>query len=1295
MSKKMPTKGVLTFEAEGSDSSSSPYYSRVLHHPTMGSGVTIGRGYDMKDRSSADVEKDFVAAGLSADVAKKYAKGAGLTGSEARTFVTNNKGVLPELTWDQQLALFESTYAWHEKDVKRICDKEDCQNIYGVVDFKTLHPRILDVLVDLRFRGDYTPASRKRIQKLVVENDYARFRADLSNRSNWSAVPEDRFDRRSKYLKDAPQTDDTADHEDVTYSTPTKSFDLKTMGEAELYDHLRSVWKAEQKAFGNEGKPEFDFQDEEGRVNLLGARGFDADQMVPVPSTNTKYDDTLFLVYKKDGAKHVEKFHYSSEWTRTGSKGAVIILGQHKYCLAIHKKLKEDGTPYPYNKLPAWRDYYNTNKTQPPGAGYRALNPDPTVGIVRVHDASAAGSVGAETTGVTQNASINIHYGGEVPSGWTPSKGWSDGCQVLMRGDRYLRFMEVIESDHSLKGTINNELAPKPSADGKRSLIYTLVKGDSLAPRDAPSMGFPVDIGKGKKIDNSTTLAMFEHTEKTIDSGYFPLGTNTTWHGGAHLHVAEGTAVHAMFDGRIVAARLPAAADKSKGAFGSRNFILIRHEIDGDRLNKANALLKRTLIGYTIRAETLVLRKEPGNAAAVVDTLKVGDEVLLKTVPHPKKDGVSWAHVVVSKSAKEGLKDKVGYVAATSLLVTPRYAPPKERVKPSETRVVYSLYMHLGPQALDTTNSVLASIPWVSGAQWSVSDDVRLRSAPGVPDPDKTQIGTLVSGDTFVQLTPDLVTAGSYQWMKVRVTKAKDAKLANKEGFVAKLDKRMSLTKAPSAEILDKLKSGDVVKLDKPVVAGEQIWTAGTMTGASGGAQAGIHWEVFSEQPLFPDWPSADDPDENLNMDVKKIFDMIEQEFWGYNDTISASELNDFYKNNPKAKSLRYYACRFMSEWGCDIDKAVAQIQSRGLYSVSGLADKMRPYLWWKEAEGKKVELPKSPIVWHYNPIGFVYAMTKIEETPAPRTEPAQTKEDPKVATETQWSGVAYGDYVLKKGDDDGKQTWGGLARKEKGTYVVELQKDLLELGYWISAASSNKGMNADGNFGGTVRGAVMLFQREHGLKETGEVDAATAKLIKEKTKVANYERPGHKAGDYGQFYQLPPSENYERYDEVRDDNCIPKDNWGTKEMIKMLTSAGKAWKEQGKSLFLVGDVSLYNGGKMDPHKSHQDGTGVDLDSDELCSINRATFKKEESLSLTQLLIKHGAKRVLFNCKYVTDQVPEAFALSGHHHHYHVDVKPGLKTNEHPEEECKWCHKSVYKKCDYAKKAKRSDSELT
>ncbi len=189
-------QGQLTFDAEGQEG--GPFHSRKPHVPGATSGVTIGRGYDLKERTKAGVVKDLVAAGLAEAEAKKYADGVGKVGNEAKTFIAQSN--LVEITPRQQKRLFEIVYAEMEKDVRRICDKKDVVAKYGATDWTGLHPKIKDLLIDLRYRGDYTSSSREFLQSLVVKNDLPAFGAEIAKVSNWTSVPPDRFQRRVDYL---------------------------------------------------------------------------------------------------------------------------------------------------------------------------------------------------------------------------------------------------------------------------------------------------------------------------------------------------------------------------------------------------------------------------------------------------------------------------------------------------------------------------------------------------------------------------------------------------------------------------------------------------------------------------------------------------------------------------------------------------------------------------------------------------------------------------------------------------------------------------------------------------------------------------------------------------------------------------------------------------------------------------------------------------------------------------------------------------------------------------------------
>ncbi|CAM2063984.1 hypothetical protein SCOR_01375 [Sulfidibacter corallicola] len=192
------TRGLLTYEAEGMEG--GPYHSRKLHVPSASSGLTIGRGYDMKEKQSSKIEGDLIEAKVPEPMAQTLARASGLAGQKAKDFIVGNQLEDFEISMESQEILFNLIYDELSKDVQRICNKPDCVAKYGPVDWTNLHPKIKDVLVDLRFRGDYTPKSRLLIQKIVSDNHLERFTASLTDQEAWRQVPPDRFQRRVDFL---------------------------------------------------------------------------------------------------------------------------------------------------------------------------------------------------------------------------------------------------------------------------------------------------------------------------------------------------------------------------------------------------------------------------------------------------------------------------------------------------------------------------------------------------------------------------------------------------------------------------------------------------------------------------------------------------------------------------------------------------------------------------------------------------------------------------------------------------------------------------------------------------------------------------------------------------------------------------------------------------------------------------------------------------------------------------------------------------------------------------------------
>lgn len=124
----------------------------------------------------------------------------------------------------------------------------------------------------------------------------------------------------------------------------------------------------------------------------------------------------------------------------------------------------------------------------------------------------------------------------------------------------------------------------------------------------------------------------------------------------------------------------------------------------------------------------------------------------------------------------------------------------------------------------------------------------------------------------------------------------------------------------------------------------------------------------------------------------------------------------------------------------------------------------------------------------------------------------------------------------------------------------------------------------------------------------------------------------------------------------------------------------------------MIGDISLYNGGKIGKHDSHKDGKSVDIDHS-VCSIDKSGFKIENSLKLAELFKRHGAKRIFFNCKYVTDNCTIAYPWKGHHNHFHVDIDKTGGNDDHEKYLCENCYSTIKSKCTHKKEEKVEDDK--
>lgn len=243
-------QGQLTFDAEGNDDPNSPYFTRVIHYPPVGdSGVTLGRGYDFGNRTEDETRGHLTAAGFATDKITLLLGAVGKKGEQAAEYVRTNKDKVGVITHDQQRILFEIVYGELSADVVRLSSKDDVVEIYGATDFDTLHPAIMEVVVDLRYRGDYKPSTRRWIQTTIAANDLQGM-ADIMANDRWKTefgVPVDRFNRRKQYMADAvagnqpaPLTggSDTADADQDTTGSEPATEPAENQNTAPLYERI-------------------------------------------------------------------------------------------------------------------------------------------------------------------------------------------------------------------------------------------------------------------------------------------------------------------------------------------------------------------------------------------------------------------------------------------------------------------------------------------------------------------------------------------------------------------------------------------------------------------------------------------------------------------------------------------------------------------------------------------------------------------------------------------------------------------------------------------------------------------------------------------------------------------------------------------------------------------------------------------------------------------------------------------------------------------------------------------------
>ena len=188
--------GQVTFDAEGNDDPLSIYFSRKISWPGNSlSGVTLGRGYDMGDRSSSEVAHDLVASGLDGAKAKSFGEGAGEKGVDARKFVDINREKLGEISHAVQKELFRAIYPGYTHRASQNYEKWTAGDA-DRVPWLALDFAIRDVLVDLVYQG-FTKGGNP--MKKGMRNDFNEFIEYIESTQALSQYEKGR--RRADYLR--------------------------------------------------------------------------------------------------------------------------------------------------------------------------------------------------------------------------------------------------------------------------------------------------------------------------------------------------------------------------------------------------------------------------------------------------------------------------------------------------------------------------------------------------------------------------------------------------------------------------------------------------------------------------------------------------------------------------------------------------------------------------------------------------------------------------------------------------------------------------------------------------------------------------------------------------------------------------------------------------------------------------------------------------------------------------------------------------------------------------------------
>lgn len=201
-------EGQITFDAEGEDYITAvapfrqpqrmPNFSRILHWPGKASGVTLGRGYDMKHRSAGQIQVEMRSAGIEEYKAIICSKAAHLYGREAAIFVRDYGPLVGEITHFQQVRLFEAIYPDYLKLAEYYYKTYTSGQviIINATPWININKKIKDVFVDIAFQG---VDNIKTLTACVAKNNKSKLIEFITASSFYMSYEANR--KRINYLK--------------------------------------------------------------------------------------------------------------------------------------------------------------------------------------------------------------------------------------------------------------------------------------------------------------------------------------------------------------------------------------------------------------------------------------------------------------------------------------------------------------------------------------------------------------------------------------------------------------------------------------------------------------------------------------------------------------------------------------------------------------------------------------------------------------------------------------------------------------------------------------------------------------------------------------------------------------------------------------------------------------------------------------------------------------------------------------------------------------------------------------